>query len=357
VGAESPGILEARPHVESLRVEAIELDDPRSDAYLEAHPDATPLHRARWQRVIARTYGYRWRGLLALRGGKVVGALPLFQVPGFPFGTSLISSPFAAYGGVVADDAAAGEALLGAASDLGERVGAHYVELRGGMRFDGLPVKDLYVTFRRRIGPDHKANWDEIRAKRRTSIRQAEKHGLTYRTGGAELLPILYPIYSHSVRNHGTPVFPKSLFRNLCEEFGDSVSILVVDSATKPVAAVLSIFDDWQVLPYYAGTLREAYDYSAPDYMYWKLMCEAADRGCRVFDFGRSKRNTGSFDFKLHWGFSPTPLQYQYRLVRDRVVPDLSPKNPRFSLMVRLWQRMPLAVAERIGPPIVRFFP
>ncbi len=357
MGADSPGILEAHPLLQSPRVEAVDLNDPRWDGYVDAHPDATLFHGSGWQRVIARTYGYRHRGFLAFRGGRVVGALPLFQVPGFPTGTSLLSTPFATYGGVVADDAAAGQALLNAAGELGEKLGAHYVELRDGMRFAPLPVKDLYVAFRRPIGPDHEKNWSEIRGKQRTSIRNAQKRGLTHRTGGAELLSVLYPIYSHSVRNLGTPVFPKRLFRNLFEELGDVCRILVVDSGTKPVSAVLSFFHRGHVHPYYAGTLREAYAYSASDFMYWKVMCTAADDGCRVFDFGRSKRDSGSFHFKRHWGLTPTPLAYQYRLVQDRAIPDLSPRNPKFGLAIRIWKRLPLAVAEQIGPRIVRFFP
>jgi FemAB-related protein (PEP-CTERM system-associated) len=357
VPTESTQALEARSETQAVRVEEVALDDPRWDAYLRTRPEATIFHRAPWQRVAARTFRYRFRGLLAVRDGGVAGALPLFQVPGFPFGTSLISTPLAVYGGVVADDEAAGAALHRAARALGERLGARYVELRGGMRFGSLPVKDLYVTFRRAIGPDHAANFAAIRAKQRTSIRSAQKRGLTHRTGGAELLDAFYPIYSHSVRNLGTPVFPRRLFRHIVEEHPSESGILLVESDGRTVAAVLSFFDRGQVLPYYAGTLREAYRYSASDYMYWSLMCHAADRGCAVFDFGRSKRDTGAFQYKRHWGFEPTPLEYQYDLVRDRAMPDLSPRNPRFSLAIQAWRMLPLPVAERIGPAIVRYFP
>ena len=45
--------------------------------------------------------------------------------------------------------------------------------------------------------------------------------------------------------------------------------------------------------------------------MYWELMRRACERGLKVFDFGRSKRGTGSFDFKKNWGFEATPLVYE----------------------------------------------
>ena len=354
---ESSEALETRAGAETLRVEEVALDDPRWDAYLRSRPDATIFHRMAWQRSAARTFGYRFRGLLALRDDRTAGVLPLFQVPGFPVGTSLISTPLAVYGGVVADDDAAGAAIRDAARAMGETLGARYVELRGGMRFEGLPVKDLYVTFRRPMVSSHDANFTAIPRKQRTSIRAGQKRGLTHRTGGAELLDRFYPIYSHSVRNLGTPVFPRRLFTILMEEHPDESGILLVETDGHFVAAVLSFFDRGQVLPYYAGTLRGAYRYSASDYMYWSLMCHAADRGCTVFDFGRSKRDTGAFHYKRHWGFEPTPLAYQYDLVKDRAVPDLSPRNPRFSLAIQAWRMLPLPVAERIGPAIVRYFP
>jgi len=357
VGAESPGILAARPLPESLATEFVGLDDPRWDPYVGSRPEATFFHRSEWQRIMARTYGYAWHGLLAVRGARVVGALPLFRVPAFLMGTALMSVPFAAYGGAVADDAAAGQALLATAEELGDRLGARYVEIRDGMLFPAMQSKELYVTFRRAIGPDHDENFAAIRGKQRTSIRSAQKRGLTYHVGGRELLPVFYPIYSHSVRNLGTPVFPKRLFHAIFEEAKDATNILVVESGGKAVSAVLSFFDKDHVLPYYAGTLREAYRYSASDYMYWSLMCAAADRGCRVFDFGRSKLNTGSYDFKKHWGFEPTPLRYQYRLIRARRMPDVTPKNPKFGAAIGVWRVLPLAVAERIGPAIVRWFP
>ena len=80
----------------------------------------------------------------------------------------------------------------------------------------------------------------------------------------------------------------------------------------------------------------------------------ACERGYRVFDFGRSKIGTGSFAFKRNWGFEPRPLVYQYRLAAGHKLPDLSPLNPKFGVLIALWKRLPLAVATCLGPLIVR---
>jgi len=148
-----------------------------------------------------------------------------------------------------------------------------------------------------------------------------------------------------------------ALFRNLLDEFGERAFILAVDHEGRMISAVLTFLHKDEVLPYYGGALKPAFKFSVNDYMYWSLMGFAAERGYRVFDFGRSKRDSGSYHFKRHWGFEPTPLTYQFDLVRDAEVPDLTPRNPRFSLAIQVWRRLPLAVTERIGPAIIRFFP
>lgn len=339
------------------RIEAADLGDPRWDAYVEARPNATFFHRAGWQRVAAATFPYRHQHLWALRNGRVTGILPLFLVRGFPTGRTLLSVPLGVYGGVVADDEATARALLDEAVATGERLGVRYVELRGGARFEELPAKDLYVTFRKDIDPDPDVNLARIPKNQRRSIRIAQKNALSYRIGREEFLDAFFKVYSHSVRNLGTPVFPKRLFAHCLREFGDRCSILAVFHEGAVVAAVLTFFDRGEVLPYYGGALKPAFRYAVNDFMYWSLMNESASRGCRVFDFGRSKRDSGSYHFKRHWGFEPTPLAYQFRLVGDRAIPDLSPRNPKFSLAIRLWRRMPLPLAERIGPALVRFFP
>jgi FemAB-related protein (PEP-CTERM system-associated) len=340
-----------------VRVEPASHDDPRWDDYVASCPGATFFHRAGWQRVVARTFPHRPRHLLALREGRVVGVLPLFQARGFPTGHALVSTPLAVYGGVAADDAETAEALRERAQALGRELGVRYLELRDGARFASLHHRDLYVTFRKPIDPDPQVNMARIPKNQRRSIRVAERHGLGRRTGRHELLDGFYHIYSHSLRNLGTPVFPKALFRHLLDEFGDRCFILAIDDRQRMVAGVLSFIDKGQVLPYYGGALKDAYRLSANDYMYWSLMCVAAEGGCHTFDFGRSKRDSGSFHFKRHWGFEPTPLHYQFHLVRDRSVPDLTPRNPRFSLAIQVWRRLPLAITERIGPRIIRFFP
>ena len=89
--------------------------------------------------------------------------------------------------------------------------------------------------------------------------------------------------------------------------------------------------------------------------MYWQVMERARDRGCRLFDYGRSKRGTGSFDFKKYWGFEPEPLYYEYYLVKATEVPNLSPTNPKYDKLIQRWRRLPVGLTRLIGPPVAKY--
>ncbi|HET9251415.1 MAG TPA: FemAB family XrtA/PEP-CTERM system-associated protein [Candidatus Eisenbacteria bacterium] len=333
-------------------------DDPAAwDAFVAHHSDATLFHRSAWQRAVAQSFRYRPRSMVARRDGRVTGVLPLFEVPTLPWGRALVSAPQAVYGGPVGEDDETRRALLDRARALGESLGARYVELRNLAPIGDLPASDRYVTFRRAILPTADENMAAIPRNQRRSIRIGMKSGLTSELGGPELLEPFYDLYSHSVRNLGTPVFPKALFVNLLRELGTDARILVVRREGRPVASVLTFFFRDEVLPYYGGARKEEFRYAVNDFMYWSLLLHGMERGCRVFDFGRSKKGSGSYDFKRHWGFEPVPLHYQYVLLRQRSVPDLSPKNPKFSIAIECWKRMPLWLSRRLGPALVRYFP
>ena len=327
------------------------------DAFVRASADGSPFHLTAWKRAVEDTFGHRSHYLMASRGGGLEGVLPLFEVPGLVGGRSLVSVPYAVYGGICAASPDARAALLDAATALGRARGARYVELRH-RRDQGLdlPTKRLYVTFSRPISASEEANALAIPRKQRRMTRQGAKHGLRAEIGRNHL-DALYEIYAESVRNLGSPVFPRRLFHVLRDAFDKECQLLTVWHGERMVAGVLTFFYEDQVLPYYGGALREALPYAVNDFMYWELLCHASRAGYRLFDFGRSREGTGAYDFKRHWGFEPVPLPYQYILLGQRSLPNVSPSNPRFRLAVEAWKRMPLPIAKLVGPAITRYLP
>jgi FemAB-related protein (PEP-CTERM system-associated) len=164
-----------------------------------------------------------------------------------------------------------------------------------------------------------------------------------------------FALYADNVHRHGTPPLPKRYFRRLLATFGDASEVLaVMDASGRPVSGVLSFYFRDEVLPYYAGDTARARDLGANDFKYWELMRRACERGVGVFDYGRSKRGTGSFDFKKNWGFEPAPLAYEYRLYARSDIPQNNPLNPKYRAFIALWRRLPQPVANAFGPLIVR---
>ncbi|MGH8236516.1 MAG: FemAB family XrtA/PEP-CTERM system-associated protein [Steroidobacteraceae bacterium] len=329
-------------------------DAARWNAFVRRHPEGTFFHLAEWQDVLAQAFGHRTHYLLAEQGGEIRGVLPLAHVRSLVFGSALISTPFCVYGGIVSDDAAAHQALTSRACELARALDVDYLELRNRRRqYPEWPAKDLYVTFRKKIDAESEANMLAIPRKQRAMVRKGLQKNLTVAIDADATRH--YDIYSESLRNLGTPVFAKRYLATLQTTFGQDCEILTVLHEGAAVASVLSFYFRDEVLPYYGGGTLAARPVAGNDYMYWAVMERARERGLELFDYGRSKRGTGAFDFKVHWGFEPEPLHYEYFLVRAAQLPNLSPTNPKYERMIRLWQRLPLRVTQMLGPPVARY--
>ena len=233
---------------------------------------------------------------------------------------------------------------------------ADYVELRhrSGQQAD-LPTKSLYVTFARPISADSEENMAAIPRKQRRMIRQGVKFGLQSEFG-LQHLDAFYEVYAESVRRLGSPVFPRTLFRAIAQEFKQDCELLTIWREGRLLAGVLTLLYEDRALPYYGGALGEGSQFAVNDFMYWALMCRVAAAGYQIFDFGRSREGTGPYHFKRHWGFEPEPLPYQY-ILRRGGIPNMSPSNPKMRLAIAAWKRLPFAVTKTLGPRLTRYLP
>jgi FemAB-related protein (PEP-CTERM system-associated) len=340
--------------LQPLRVRPMAAADCKAwDAFVADCPEASFFHRAGWRRVVEEGLRLRTHFLLAERGGVLEGVLPLAQVRSRLFGHTLVSLPCCVYGGVAAIGAAARQALTEAACELAERLGVDALEMRNlEPREREWPRKDLYVTFRKEISADAGENMKAIPRKQRAMVRKGIQAGLAARQ--VHGLDSFFAIYSESVRNLGTPVFPRRYFQVLYDELGADCELSVISHQGADIASVMSFYFRDQVLPYYAGSRPAARRLKGNDFMYWDLMSRAAERGARIFDYGRSKQGTGSYSFKKNWGFEPRPLYYEYHLVKAREMPEVNPNNPKYRYFIETWKRLPLPVANAIGPLLAR---
>ena len=324
-------------------------DVTRWDAFVENAPQATFFHRTGWRDIIENSLGHRCHYLYAEKQGAITGVLPLAEIRSWLFGHALISTPFCVYGGMVAADADSEARLTDAAVALADKLRVDYLELRDRQpNHPNWPIKDLYVSFRKAIEPDHDRNLKAVPRKQRAMVRKGIKAGLQANHDGD--LDTFYRVYAESVRNLGTPVLPRKYYAQLKEAFGEDCEITIVTHEGQAVAAVMSLYFRDEVHPYYGGSVWRGRALAANDFMYWAVMQRAVERGARLFDFGRSKHGTGSFDFKKHWGFEPQPLPYAYHLVRATRMPNISPTNGKYRMFIKAWQRLPLPVSCTLGP-------
>ena len=334
-------------------VRAGDADRTDWDDFVARAPAATVFHRWPWRGILEQVFGHRSHYLIARRGSAVAGVLPLAEVSTLLFGHTLVSLPFCSWAGPIADDDAALAALDRAAIDLAQRLAVSHLEYRQiGASTRGWPAQDLYVRFSKPIIADHDANLQAIPRKQRAMIRKATVLGLT---AASETVAAFYPLYADNVHRHGTPACPPRFFEAMQAGFGDDFEVLIVrDRQGRAVSGVVNLYFRKQVLPFYAGDLPLARDLAANDFKYWEVMRRAAGRGCDTFDFGRSKRGTGSFEFKRHWGFQPQALSYEYCLLRGGGIPQNNPLNPKYRLLIATWRRLPRGLVNALGPVLVK---
>ena len=358
MNAMRPLAPDPRPHA---AVTVAPLDDRAAwQHFVEGCAEATIFHTPAWCDAITAATGHRCT-VLATRdaNGKVSGIVPLHHIRSPLFGKALVSSGFAVDGGVIATDAVSAQALTAAAEAFAVAEGFPSIELRGGLLPDAggswTADCDTYAGFARDLAADRDAELLAIPRKQRAEVRKVLDSGLTVRTGrDAVSRRDHYHVYATSVRNLGTPVFPSALFDAVLDALGDAADILTVHDGERAVASVLSLYWRGTVMPYWGGGLAEARGLRANELMYFALMNHARDRGCTRFDFGRSKVGTGPWSYKKNWGFEPQPLHYARWLAPGEKPRDTNPTSAKYRLQVDMWKKLPLALANRIGPLIAR---
>jgi len=332
-------------------------EEAERDRFVASSAMGTLFHLSAWTAVVETILNQRCLCLVARRGRKITGIFPMALIRSRLFGDCLVSMPLAVYGGVCADDQESYSSLVRAACDLARRQQVRYLEMRNRAEPfpSDLPGRDLYVTFTQDLGAGADKLLAGLPRDTRYMVRKSQKAGLEWTEDLS--LDEFYEIYARSVHRLGTPVFPRELFTRLRSDFPSQCRIFGVRKGKAAVAGVLCLYFKDTVLPYYGGSLAEFVKDAPNNFMYWNLMAQSCREGYRVFDFGRSKRGTGSFQFKSSWSMEVTPLPYRYHLVRAKDVPHMSPIDRKFQAPVEIWKRLPFGLTKILGPRVIRRIP
>ena len=323
------------------------------DNFVHATADATFFHLSGWQHIIS-SCGHQCHYLYATEQGQITGVLPLARVKSVLFGDALISTPFCVYGGALGEPAVR-RFLEQAAKDLAKQLKVQHLELRHKTpQPNDFITRVQHANFACALADTPEQILADVKKKQRAVIRHSLNEALEYTLDTS--VGDFYQTYSESVRNLGTPVFSKAFFNKIVEVFPQHSEILTVRKNGKAVSSVLSFYFRNEVIPYYGGGIQDARQLKSNDFMYYQLMCHARqDKDCSSYDFGRSKIDSGAYQYKKHWGMEATELPYQYHLVTATELPNLSPNNPKYQLFIRLWQKLPLPVSQWLGPMLSKY--
>jgi serine/alanine adding enzyme len=350
----------AAPRADSTpTVTRAELSDANDwNAFVESHPDATGYHLWTWRRVFEAGLGHRCPYLIARRGRRIVGVLPLVEVRSRLFGTALSSLPYVNYGGLLAIDADVNAALAASAAALATDRACSCVLFRHRSRLlPDRPVRTHKVTMLLELPASVDDLWNGLDRKVRNQIRKAEKSGVAVASGGVELLDEFYRIFAVNMRDLGTPVYGRALFRSILEQFPADARLHLARLNGEPIAGALSYaFRNWIEVPS-ASSLRAHRSLCPNHLLYWSVLREAIGERRVVFDFGRSTPQDGTYQFKEQWGARPLELPWEYMLSAGASLPTDDRHSPRYERLIAAWKRLPVPLATRIGPSIARLIP
>jgi serine/alanine adding enzyme len=328
------------------------------DAYVAANAHARNYHRWCWKDLIESTYGHSTFYLAAQEGERICAVLPLVGLKSWLWGRCLVSMPFFSYGGVLADTPEAGEQLMREAESLAHDWNADYIELRQGQSPGrGWQASMAKVSMSVPLLENSEKFFASLSSRLRNKIRSAQKQGLLARWGTEELVKDFYKVFSCNMRNLGTPVYPRAWFENFLRVARDTSKLLVLYDGQEPVAGTLiTAYRDQAEMPWIASTPVARGKYSTV-FLYWTALEWAAQSGFRRVDLGRCSPGSGTHRFKTQWNCQEIPLPWVYWVRNGGQLPQLRADNPRFRLAVGAWKRLPLVVANVLGPRIVRAIP
>lgn len=329
------------------------------DEYVNKTASAGIYHLSGWKNLIEELFGHKTLYLYSTdRAGEINGVLPVVRLKSGLFGNYGVSMPYFNYGGVVAESEEIERALLEEACEAMQPLGVSHLEFRHtSERESSWPVRRDKVAMILELPDKEETLWKALGSKLRSQIKRPRRENPQVTLGGPELLDDFYRVFAINMRDLGTPVYSKDFFRWILQAFPTAGRIIIVYLHGKPVGgAFLLGFRDVLEIPW-ASTLKEVNRLSVNMLLYWEVLRFAINTGYKRFDFGRCTRGSGTYRFKSQWGANEKQLYWHYWLRDGSKLPGLNPDNPKFRLAISVWQRLPLFVANLLGPPIVKNLP
>ena len=326
------------------------------DEYVEKHPESSFFHQTGWKKVIENVYGFKAHYIAARsNNGEIQGILPLFEI-NQSTGRKLISLPFSTEGGILANNKNACTKLIDIAKSIVKENNLDYLELRQEKNLDSdLKTKDYYYHMKLKLNNDSEIVWKNADRKLRNAVRKAEKLGLTT-DRGLKYLDDFYKIFSTNMRDLGTPVEKKGFFEEIVKQFPNKIDIVIAKFKGKIIGTIFLIKHKKTIKSEWASSYKKYHGYNASQLMYWKAIEDACKEGFEIFDFGRSMLDEGTYHFKRKFGAKPVQLHYKY-FINKGEMPDTRKTNWKRQIFAKCWSKLPMPIANNLGPKIRMLFP
>lgn len=329
------------------------------EQYVDQHSAASLYHHYDWKGLIEDTFNHPGYYFIARDDHqKIVGILPTTRLKSRLFGDFGVSMPYFNYGGVLADNPSISAQLLETAAGTYKDIGSSHLEVRTTTPdLIQWPVSTDKVSMIRTL-PDTAEELDqELGSKIRAQIKRAQRENTQTLIGGLELLDQFYRVFSINMRDLGTPVYSKALFANILSKWPAQASIIIIQIDGEAVATAFLLGNrDMMEIPW-ASTLKKVNPLSINMLLYWEVLSYAIEKNYAFFDFGRSSKDHNTYRFKKQWGAKPTQHTWYYWLRAGQAMPALKPDNPKFKLVIAIWQKLPVFLTRLLGPFIVKNLP
>ena len=315
-----------------------------------------------WRDILHASFGHEPRYLVAVENAIVVGVVPLFLVKSILFGRALVSVPYLNAGGILTDRHNVASALAQRLEEEASRERVKYVELRhqesSAAHLPSWAERSHKVSMILSLAPSSDEMMKRFSSKLRSQIRRPEKEGATSRIeiDSSSGVDDFYRVFAENMRDLGTPVYPKELFRRTIQAFGSRCRTSIVSIAGEPAAAGITITQGHGAEIPWASSLRRFNNVSPNMLLYWSAIRAGCEAGEQYFDFGRSSPDSGTYRFKAQWGAEPKALHWYYHAAPENI-PDVNPKSAKFAFAVKVWQRLPLPIANLAGPVLTKSLP
>ena len=325
--------------------------------YVESHPGTSLYHRTEWKDLIQNVLGHECYYFYASNNGEIVGILPLVRLKSRLFGDYMVSMPYFNAGGAIANNLSIEQKLIQTANEHAQNIGTDHIEYRDNIAREGLPVRTEKVNMILSLPDTHDKLWHTFTSKLRSQIRRSQREKVRVDIGDAEYLNDFYTVFARNMRDLGTPVYGKSFFSEILQNFAGHSKIIVISIENQPVAAAFLLsYKNTLEIPW-ASTIKEVNHLSMNMLLYWEVLKFAIEKQHRYFDFGRSSKESGAFRFKQQWGAKPKQCYWHYWLRNNSGMPSLNPNNPKYKLLISIWKKLPVSVTKYIGPNIVKNLP